>query len=192
VEPHFLFNTLASIDHLIETDPARACTMQKNLIALLRASMPTLRDGDGGPRDLKREIEVIRPYLEILKVRMEDRLRTEVDVPEGLLSAEFPSMMIQTLVENAIKHGLEPKPEGGLLSVRAEVQHGKLAVTVADTGVGFGKAATAGTGVGLANVRERLQLLYGNKASLSVRENPAGGTVVTITVPYKSIEGASA
>jgi signal transduction histidine kinase len=189
VEPHFLFNTLASIDHLIETDPSRASTMQKNLIALLRASMPTMREaGDGGPRDLKRELEVIRPYLEILKVRMEDRLRTEIDVPEGLQSAEFPSMMIQTLVENAIKHGLEPKPEGGSLSVRAEVQHGKLAVTVADTGVGFGKAATAGTGVGLANVRERLQLLYGNKASLSVRENNGGGTAVTITVPYKSID----
>jgi signal transduction histidine kinase len=189
VEPHFLFNTLASIDHLIETDPSRASTMQKNLIALLRASMPTMREaGDGGPRDLKREIEVIRPYLEILKVRMEDRLRTEIDVPDGLLSAEFPSMMIQTLVENAVKHGLEPKPEGGSLSVRAEVQHGKLAVTVADTGVGFGKAATSGTGVGLANVRERLQLLYGNKASLSVRENSGGGTAVTITVPYKSIE----
>jgi sensor histidine kinase YesM len=188
VEPHFLFNTLASIDHLIETDPARASTMQKNLIALLRASMPTMRDGDGGPRDLKRELEVIRPYLEILKVRMEDRLRTEIDVPEGLQSAEFPSMMIQTLVENAIKHGLEPKPEGGSLTVRAEVQHGKLAVTVADTGVGFGKAATAGTGVGLANIRERLQLLYGNRASLTVRENPGGGTAVTVTVPYKSIE----
>jgi sensor histidine kinase YesM len=125
--------------------------MQKNLIALLRASMPTMREaGDGGPRDLKRELEVIRPYLEILKVRMEDRLRTEIDVPEGLQSAEFPSMMIQTLVENAIKHGLEPKPEGGSLSVRAEVQHGKLAVTVADTGVGFGKAATAGTALILA------------------------------------------
>jgi signal transduction histidine kinase len=193
VEPHFLFNTLASIDHLIETDPSRASTMQKNLIALLRASMPTMREaGDGGPRDLKRELEVIRPYLEILKVRMEDRLHTEIDVPEGLLSAEFPSMMIQTLVENAIKHGLEPKPEGGRLSVRAEVQHGKLAVTVADSGVGFGKAATAGTGVGLANIRERLQLLYGNKATLSVRENPGGGTAVTVTVPYKSIEGAPA
>jgi signal transduction histidine kinase len=189
VEPHFLFNTLASIDHLIETDPARASTMQKNLIALLRASMPTMRDGDGGPRDLKRELEVIRPYLEILKVRMEDRLHTEIDVPEGLQSAAFPSMMIQTLVENAIKHGLEPKPEGGKLRVSAEVQHGKLAVTVADTGVGFGKAATAGTGVGLANIRERLQLLYGNKATLSVRENPGGGTAVTVTVPYKSIEG---
>jgi signal transduction histidine kinase len=192
VEPHFLFNTLASIDHLIETDPSRASTMQKNLIALLRASMPTMRDGDGGPRDLKRELEVIRPYLEILKVRMEDRLDTEIHVPEGLQSAEFPSMMIQTLVENAIKHGLEPKPEGGRLSVRAEVQHGKLAVTVADTGVGFGKAATAGTGVGLANIRERLQLLYGNKATLSVRENPGGGTAVTVTVPYKSIEGTPA
>ncbi len=189
VEPHFLFNTLASIDHLIETDPPRASTMQKNLIALLRASMPTMRDtGDGGPRDLGRELEVIRPYLEILKVRMEDRLRTEIDVPEGLLSAEFPSMMIQTLVENAIKHGLEPKPEGGALSVRAEMVHGKLAVTVADTGLGFGKAATAGTGVGLANIRERLQLLYGNKATLSVRENHGGGTAVTITVPYKSID----
>jgi signal transduction histidine kinase len=193
VEPHFLFNTLASIDHLIETDPSRASTMQKNLIALLRASMPTMREaGDGGPRDLRRELEVIRPYLEILKVRMEDRLHTEVDVPEGLQSAEFPSMMIQTLVENAIKHGLEPKPEGGRLRVSAEVQHGKLAVTVADSGVGFGKAATAGTGVGLANIRERLQLLYGNKATLSVRENPGGGTAVTVTVPYKSIEGASA
>jgi signal transduction histidine kinase len=193
VEPHFLFNTLASIDHLIETDPSRASTMQKNLIALLRASMPTMREaGDGGPRDLKRELEVIRPYLEILKVRMEDRLHTEIDVPEGLQSAEFPSMMIQTLVENAIKHGLEPKPEGGRLTVRAEVQHGKLAVTVADTGVGFGKAATAGTGVGLANIRERLQLLYGNKATLSVRENPGGGTAVTVTVPYRSIEEATA
>jgi signal transduction histidine kinase len=193
VEPHFLFNTLASIDHLIETDSARASTMQKNLIALLRASMPTMREaGDGGARDLKRELAVIKPYLEILKVRMEDRLRTEIDVPEGLQSAEFPSMMIQTLVENAIKHGLEPKPEGGSLRLSAEVQHGKLAVTVADTGVGFGKAATAGTGVGLANVRERLQLLYGNKATLSVREHNGGGTAVTITVPYKSIEGANA
>ena len=172
VEPHFLFNTLASIDHLIETDPARASTMQKNLIALLRASMPTMREaGDGGPRDLGRELAVIRPYLEILKVRMEERLHTEIDVPDGLLSAEFPPMMIQTLVENAIKHGLEPKPEGGRLSVRAEIVHGKLAVTVADTGLGFGKAATAGTGVGLANIRERLQLLYGSKATLTVREN---------------------
>jgi signal transduction histidine kinase len=186
VEPHFLFNTLASIDHLIETDPPRASQMQKHLIALLRASMPTLREAsDGGTRDLGRELAVIRPYLEILKVRMEERLATDIDVPEGLLSAEFPPMMIQTLVENAIKHGLEPKPEGGLLRVKAEIVHGKLAVTVSDTGLGFGKAATAGTGVGLANIRERLKLLYGSKATLTVTENPAGGTLVTVTVPYR-------
>jgi len=100
--------------------------------------------------------------------------------------------MIQSLVENAIKHGLEPKAEGGSLKIKAEVVHGKLAVSVADTGLGFGKAATAGTGVGLANVRERLQLLYGGKGSLTVAENPGGGTVVTITVPYKPIEGEAA
>ncbi|MFY9514068.1 MAG: histidine kinase [Rubrivivax sp.] len=196
VEPHFLFNTLASIDHLIEVDPSRASQMQKNLIALLRASMPTMREAGGGNgsgvRDLGRELAVIRPYLEILKVRMEERLATEISVPEGLHSAEFPPMMIQTLVENAIKHGLEPKAEGGALSVRAEIVHGKLQVRVADTGLGFGKAATAGTGVGLANIRERLQLLYGSKASLTVAENQPSGTVVTVTVPYKTIEGADA
>ncbi|WP_330833110.1 sensor histidine kinase [Piscinibacter sp.] len=185
VEPHFLFNTLASIDHLIETDPSRASKMQKNLIALLRASMPTMREANAkGTRDLGRELAVIRPYLEILKVRMEERLQTDVRVPEGLLSADFPPMMLQSLVENAIKHGLEPKPEGGSLVVSAEIVHGKLAVTVADSGLGFGKAATAGTGIGLHNIRERLQLLYGNKATLTVAENPGGGTAVTITVPY--------
>jgi hypothetical protein len=185
VEPHFLFNTLASIDHLIETDPQRASVMQKNLIALLRASMPTMREANAsGVRDLGRELAVIQPYLEILKVRMEDRLQTELLIPEGLRSAEFPPMMIQSLVENAIKHGLEPKPEGGRLSVRAEIVHGKLAVTVADTGLGFGKAATAGTGIGLNNIRERLHLLYGQKATLAVTENRPSGTVVTITVPY--------
>ena len=193
VEPHFLFNTLASIDHLIETDPPRASQMQKHLIALLRASMPTMREANAnGVRDLGRELEVIRPYLEILKVRMEERLMTAIDVPEGLLSAEFPPMMIQSLVENAIKHGLEPKAEGGLLSLKAEVLHGDLAVTVADTGLGFGQAATAGTGVGLANIRERLQLLYGGKAKLIVAENTGGGTRVTITVPYRPIGSANA
>ena len=122
---------------------------------------------------------------------MEERLSTDIQVPDGLLSAEFPPMMVQTLVENAIKHGLEPKPEGGKLVVKAEIVHGKLAVTVADTGLGFGRAAssgkTAGTGVGLANIRERLQLLYGNKATLTITENPGGGTRVVLAVPYKPV-----
>ncbi len=201
VEPHFLFNTLASIDHLIEVDPPRASQMQKHLIALLRVSMPTMREANNGgvglgkSRDLGRELLLIRPYLEILKMRMEERLSTEIDLPEGLLSAEFPPMMLQTLVENAIKHGLEPKAEGGHLRIKAEIVHGKLAVTVSDTGLGFGRAVstgtTAGTGVGLANIRERLQLLYGPKASLTVTENPGGGTRVTLAMPYKPVEDAA-
>src|SRR5690349_4811324 len=132
VEPHFLFNTLASIDHLIEVDPPRASRMQKHLIALLRASMLAMRETSAS---LGRELEVVRPYLEILKMRMGERLRGEVNVPEGLYSADFPPMMLQSLVENAIKHGLEPKAEGGSLTVSAEVLHGKLGVTVVDPGV---------------------------------------------------------
>jgi len=183
VEPHFLFNTLASIDHLIEVDPPRASRMQRNLIALLRASMPAMREK---ATNLGRELEVVRPYLEILKVRMEERLQAQVDVSEGLYSADFPPMMLQSLVENAIKHGLEPKADGGSLSVSAEVAHGKLHVSVADTGVGFARAATAGTGTGLANIRERLKLIYGDAAELRIAPNAPTGTRVTIVVPYKA------
>jgi hypothetical protein len=183
VEPHFLFNTLASIDHLIEVDAPRASRMQRNLIALLRASMPAMREK---ATNLGRELEVVRPYLEILKVRMEERLQAQVDVSEGLYSADFPPMMLQSLVENAIKHGLEPKADGGSLSVSAEVAHGKLHVSVADTGVGFARAATAGTGTGLSNIRERLKLIYGDAAELRIAPNAPTGTRVTIVVPYKA------
>ena len=183
VEPHFLFNTLASIDHLIETDPARASKMQKNLIALLRASMPAIREKS---TNLGRELDVVRPYLEILNVRMQDRLQPLVSISEGLYSADFPPMMLQSLVENAIKHGLEPKPEGGALRVEAEVAHGKLVVSVADTGVGFGRAATAGTGTGLNSIRERLKLIYGPQAELRIAGNSPTGTRVSVVVPYKT------
>ena len=183
VEPHFLFNTLASIDHLIEVDPPRASRMQRNLIALLRASMPAMREK---ATNLGRELEVVRPYLEILKVRMEERLQAQVDVSEGLYSADFPPMMLQSLVENAIKHGLEPKADGGSLVVSAEVAHGKLQVSVADTGVGFARAATAGTGTGLSSIRERLKLIYGDAAELRITANAPTGTRVTIVVPYKA------
>src|SRR5450631_1723582 len=107
VEPHFLFNTLASVDYLIETDPARASRMQKNLIQYLRTSLPQMREGVSS---LGREVLQCRSYLEILKVRMDERLQFSINVPQVLLSASFPPMMLLTLVENAIKHGLEPKP----------------------------------------------------------------------------------
>ena len=193
VEPHFLFNTLASIDHLIETDPPRASRMQKSLIALLRATLPNLRDDSAqGPlRTLGQEADVIVPYLDIMKVRMEDRLQAQVDIPEGLRSAQFPPLMLQGLVENAIKHGLEPKAEGGQLVVKAQVVDGALSLSVRDTGVGLiqaGHAApspTTGSGTGLANIRERLQLLFGDRATLVLSSVPEGGTLATLTLPYQ-------
>jgi uncharacterized membrane protein len=181
VEPHFLFNTLASVDYLIETDPARASTMQKNLIQYLRAALPQMREGS---TTLGKEVSLCRAYLEILKVRMEDRLQFAITVPQGLSSAQFPPMMLQSLVENAIKHGLEPKPEGGSLTLTANVSHGLLRVTVADTGLGFGVGTTPGTGVGLGNVRERLAALYAGQAHLVVEANTPTGTIATIEVPY--------
>lgn len=181
VEPHFLFNTLASVDYLIETDPARASKMQKNLIQYLRAALPQMREGS---TTLGKEIALCRAYLEILKVRMDDRLQFAITVPQGLASAQFPPMMLQSLVENAIKHGLEPKAEGGSLTISADIANGNLRVTVADTGLGFAAAARPGTGVGLANVRERLAALYGGRARISIEANTPAGTIATIEVPY--------
>lgn len=197
VEPHFLFNTLASIDHLIETDPPRASLMQKSLIALLRATLPAMRESGSSPvRYLGQELAVIRPYLDIQKMRMEDRLQILWDVPDGLKTAEMPNMMVLSLVENAFKHGLEPKAEGGSLVLRAEVVHGKLVMTVKDSGVGYYPAEAnvvaeaTGSGFGLKNIRERLALIYGDQASLSIRAlEPfeGSGTLAQITVPYKVV-----
>jgi sensor histidine kinase YesM len=190
MEPHFLFNTLAGIEHLIETDPPRAAIMQKSLIAFLRATMPTLREANAqAERDLGRELAVVQPYLELMRMRMEERLQFDLQVPQGLRSARFPPMMLQSLVENAIRHGLEPKAEGGSISVRAEVQDGQLIVQVQDTGVGFAPdapgASTGAEGIGLSNIRARLQLLYGAKATLQTSSPSTGGACVTITVPYQ-------
>ncbi len=181
VEPHFLFNTLASVDYLIETDPPTASKMQKNLIQYLRAALPQMREGS---TTLGKEVQLCRAYLEILKFRMEDRLQYTVTVPQGLMSAQFPPMMLQSLIENSITHGLEPKPEGGAVTISADIVDGRLRVTVADSGLGFAAASRPGTGVGLANVRERLSALYGGRARLSIEANDPSGTIVTIDVPY--------
>jgi sensor histidine kinase YesM len=181
IEPHFLFNTLASIDQLIQTDPPRASRMQQSLIRYLRSAMPQMREGSRPT--LGQQVNLCSAFLEIMAIRMEGRLQPVLNVPEGLKSAVFPSMMLQTLVENAIKHGLEPKPEGGRIEISAEIVDGQLAVHVLDTGVGFMPKAEAG--VGLANVRERLKALYNGRAELIITVPPAGGTCATIKVPYE-------
>jgi len=181
IEPHFLFNTLASIDQLIQTDAPRASRMQQSLIRYLRSAMPQMREGSRP--SLGQQVKLCSAFLEIMSVRMEGRLQPVVSVPEGLKSAVFPSMMLQTLVENAIKHGLEPKAEGGRLEIGAEIVDGRLAVHVLDNGIGF--MPKAESGVGLANVRERLNALYHGRAELIIGVPPAGGTCVTIEVPYE-------
>ncbi len=181
IEPHFLFNTLASVDQLIQTDPPRASRMQQSLIRYLRSAMPQMREGSRPT--LGQQVNLCSAFLEIMAVRMEGRLQPIVSVPEGLKSAVFPSMMLQTLVENAIKHGLEPKTEGGRLEIGAELDDGELAVHVLDTGIGFMPKGEGG--VGLSNVRERLKALYKDRAELIITVPPAGGTCATIRVPYE-------
>jgi len=184
VEPHFLFNTLASVEHLIETDPPRASAMQRTLIQYLRAVIPQMRDANL-TTSLGREVDMVTSYLDLLKMRMEERLTVDMQVPDGLRSAAFPPMMLQSMVENAIKHGLECKPEGGHLEVRAEIVDSKLRVTVADNGVGFGVMPSKGTGLGLSNIRERLKLLHGEAGQLHIAANLPSGVIATIEVPYQ-------
>jgi chemotaxis protein histidine kinase CheA len=184
VEPHFLFNTLASVEHLIETDPPRASAMQRTLIQYLRAVIPQMRDANL-TTSLGREVDMVTSYLDLLKMRMEERLTVDLQVPDGLRSAAFPPMMLQSMVENAIKHGLECKPEGGHLAVKAEIADSKLRVTVADDGVGFGVVPSKGTGLGLSNIRERLKLLHGEAGQLHIAANIPSGVIATIEVPYQ-------
>jgi hypothetical protein len=184
VEPHFLFNTLASVEHLIETDPPRASAMQRSLIKYLRAVLPQMRESSL-MSNLGQEADMVAAYLALLKMRMEERLTIDFDIPDGLRTACFPPMMLQSTVENAIKHGLEGKPEGGTLKVRAEVAHSKLRVTVSDDGLGFGAKPSTGTGLGLTNIRERLKLLHGDKASLNIEPNFPSGVIAIIEVPYQ-------
>jgi sensor histidine kinase YesM len=186
IEPHFLFNTLALIGQLIETDPPEAARVHAHLIEYLRSTLPQMRARDNGT--LGKQLELSRAYLAIMQARMKERLQVRFEVPMYLHSSPFPPMMLQTLIENAIKHGLEPKIAGGTVIVRAFVLGAILHVEVCDDGVGIDLHADEG--VGLANIRERLQLLYGDAAELIVHAPLEGGACATIRLPYKMMEGA--
>ncbi|MGH8062566.1 MAG: sensor histidine kinase [Pseudoxanthomonas sp.] len=183
VEPHFLYNTLASAQYLTRSDPARADEMLGNLITYLRHSLPRTEDSLS---TLGEELERARAYLEILRIRMGNRLNLQIEVPEALKSIPFPAMMLQTLVENAIKHGLEPKSGGGTVWIIARTIDDSLAVTVADDGQGF-NAESSGTGIGLKNVRERLRLAYGGAASFAIVANFPSGVAATINIPANDV-----
>ena len=186
LEPHMLFNTLANLRVLIRLDPARAEAMLDRLITFLRA---TLVASQSGAHSLMAEFARIDDYLALMQVRMGPRLRSRLDLPPELADLAVPPLLLQPLVENAIKHGLEPKLDGGRIDVVASRQGDVLTLTVRDTGVGISDAAagatTAGTRFGMRQVRERLTTLYGATASLSLAPamDAEGGMIATIRLP---------
>jgi signal transduction histidine kinase len=188
LEPHMLFNTLANLRALIATDPAKATAMLDHLDQFLRASLSASR---AGTHSLGAEFARLRDYLEIMAVRMGPRLRYRLELPAALEHMPVPALLLQPLVENSIRHGLEPKVEGGALCVSASLQGERLVIEVGDSGVGLPAAATAavdlpGGGFGLSQVRERLASRYGGQARIELVAGAAPGTTLRIVLPAQA------
>jgi len=179
IEPHFLFNTLSNILSLLDADLERGKSMLADFIHYLRMALPKTREET---TTIGHEIEMIQAYLNIFKVRMGNRLDYRLDIPDTIKGYPFPPMLIQPLVENAIRHGLEPKIEGGELFIRGKKKGDIIRLEIIDTGMGFNEIED--TGLGLSNVRERLQYLYGGKGRLILEENRPTGLKAIIEVPY--------
>ena len=187
IEPHFLYNTLGSAKYLVRSDAIKAEAMLDNLITYLRHSLPRTEDARSTLGD---ELHRATAYLDILRIRMGERLSAHIDVPDRCRAMPFPAMMLQTLVENAIKHGLEPKSGGGNIWILASTTTTHLCVTVADDGRGLNSEQTKtmksqGSGIGLNNVRERLQLAYGGEAAFEMVANFPSGVAATIRLPIR-------
>jgi len=178
IEPHFLFNTLSNVLSLIDTDPASGKSMLVDLIHYLRTSLSrTFPD----PITLDQEMDMIKAYLNIQKIRMGERLHFNIELPDAVRKLPFPPMLLQPLVENAVKHGLEPKMEGGEITIKAVEKNDLIRIEVMDTGLGFSSFQKVGVGIG--NVRERIKLLYGEKGRFIIEENKPNGVRAIIEVP---------
>jgi sensor histidine kinase YesM len=180
IEPHFLFNTLANIQSLIHRAPDKADLMMDNFIAYLRQTLTASRAQMG---TVKQEFDLLRQYLDLIKIRMANRLTYDLQIDPALEKIALAPMLLQPIVENAIKHGLEPKVEGGRVSVTASRENDRMILCVDDNGLGFSSHADSkGTGVGLANLRERLAAIYDNRATITIADaNP--GTRITLSIP---------
>jgi signal transduction histidine kinase len=172
IEPHFLFNTLANIQELVESGSPRAAPVLKSLIDYLRAAVPKLHAGEA---TLGAEAEMARAYLELMHMRMPDRLEFSIEVSESVRSIRFPQMALLTLIENAVRHGIDPGERGGRIDIRADrdAASGRVRVVVADTGVGMDETAVPGTG--LRNLRDRLHGFFGPDAELALHEQAPHG-----------------
>jgi sensor histidine kinase YesM len=188
IEPHMLFNTLANLQGLIAIDPKRAQNMLDHLIQYLRATLASSR---AQATTLAQEFSLLEAYLGLMQVRMGARLSYALHLPDELRTQPIPPMLLQPLIENAIKHGLEPKVDGGRIDVKAERKDAKLFLTVADTGLGMDENGISlhsqpGTQIGTANVRERLQVLYGEAACFTLAPNAPTGVIAQLTLPTES------
>ena len=184
LNPHFLFNTLNSISSLMYTDVEAADAMLMRLSEFLRM---TLEQNVDQEISLDRELDFVQRYLEIEKIRFEDRLSVSIEVDEEARSAKVPSLALQPLIENAIHHGIATRPEGGSIAISAEKQNGRLHIAVRDDGSGM--QSSRGERVGLANTRARLEQLYGAEHSFSIGNAAGGGVVVDIEIPFRRAEG---
>ena len=180
IEPHFLFNTLASVKRLYRQGSTVGDAMLDNLMRYLSVTLPQMRSPE---RTLGGEAALATAYLDIQRVRMGRRMSFDMRIPESLRDAAFPPFMLLTLVENAVKHGLDPLPQGGSIFVQAAARDDKLIVEVRDTGRGFSE--TSGAGTGLAGIRARLRLLYGDGADLDLRADDPPGVVATLVLPLE-------
>jgi LytS/YehU family sensor histidine kinase len=186
IEPHFLFNTLANVKRLYETVPTQGREMLASLINYLRAALPSMRQSGS---TLERELELARSFLTILKMRMRERLDFSIENDSSLGGARVPPMVLPTLVENAIKHGLSPLPEGGRIDIRALRDGDDLVVEVRDDGTGF--TGSGGSGVGLANTRSRLAALYGGRAGLELASATPRGVIARVRLPIEQSKAAA-
>jgi sensor histidine kinase YesM len=179
IEPHFLFNTLTSILSLSKNDPQKAKKMLNNFMQYLETTLTKTR---ANVTTIGQDIELLKAYLEIFKVRMGKRLRYSVKADKNLMDLPFPSMLIQPIVENAVKHGLEPKIDGGEINIKVKMIEGdRIRWDIVDTGLGMSDKANKGTG--LSNVMERVKSLYGHEGHLTLMDNKPSGVIVTLEVP---------
>jgi len=179
VAPHFLFNTLANVQALVDSGSPQASAVLRSLVAYLRAAVPRL---DEPVTTLKQELELVTAYLELMHMRMPDRLKFALHFEESELAIRCPPLTLLTVVENAVRHGIDPGEEGGRIDVHVERRGDRCIIRVADTGVGLG-VSNGGLGTGLSTLRERLQLVFGGAAELRVRANAPRGVVAEVEIP---------
>jgi hypothetical protein len=183
IEPHFLMNTLANLRYLVKSDAATAYVMLDHLSDFLQGALERSRDPTS---TLGHELQIVESYLAIMRIRLGEKLRFEIDVPPSVRDAAFPALLLQTLVENSITHGIGPADQPGLVWLRAREEYRHIVLAVGDNGVGFDAQGKPGQGLGLRNVRDRLEAFYRGRASFMIGSAAAGGTEALIIIPREA------